>query len=157
MHQAWIIESWEKEHVYTHIRVTHLRFLNFELSYCHQIVQVAFWVVVAPFLLQVHLFLCTSCASPGSVLYYFVKESSRPRDCHEPLPGVFLSQPSPLYAQETQLPASFLLGLQRKVSWQDIAFSLLLCKKTLLWSFWPYSRQGACWTVLAIPDLLALP
>jgi hypothetical protein len=23
--------------------------------------------------------------------------------------------------------------------------------------FWPYSRQDACWTVQAVPDLLVLP
>jgi len=34
--------------------------------------------------------------------------------------------------------------------------SIAACK-TLLWLFWPYSTHGACWTVLAVPDLVALP
>jgi len=32
-----------------------------------------------------------------------------------------------------------------------------LSAKTLLWPFWPYQRPGACQTVLAVPDPLALP
>jgi len=36
-------------------------------------------------------------------------------------------------------------------------FHLLWQAKSLLWPFWPYSRQGACQTVLVVPDLLALP
>jgi hypothetical protein len=29
--------------------------------------------------------------------------------------------------------------------------------KTLLWPFWPYSRQEACLTGQAVPDLLVFP
>jgi len=41
---------------------------------------------------------------------HFGKEGSRAFGYDEALPGVFVSQPSPFYAQETLHPASSLLG-----------------------------------------------
>jgi hypothetical protein len=46
----------------------------------------------------------------------FGKEGSRAFGYDEALPGVFVSQPSPFYAPETQHPASSLLGPRRVVS-----------------------------------------
>jgi len=51
-----------------------------------------------------------------SLLCHFGKEDSRPFDFCEPMPGVFLLQPSPCYARETQHPASSILELRRVVS-----------------------------------------
>jgi len=39
----------------------------------------------------------------------------------------------------------------------DFEFPLMRYMKTLLWPFWPYWRPGACRTVPAVPNLLALP
>jgi hypothetical protein len=44
------------------------------------------------------------------------KEGSQTCASDEPLPGVFLPQPSPFYAQETKHPTSSLLGPQHVVS-----------------------------------------
>jgi len=46
----------------------------------------------------------------------FGMEGSRTFGFDEALPGVFVSQPSPCYVQETQHPASSLLGPRRVVS-----------------------------------------
>jgi hypothetical protein len=64
----------------------------------------------------VHLFLCVSSVSADSLRCHFGKEGSRAFGYDEALPGVFVSQPSPFYAQETQHPASSLLGPRRVVS-----------------------------------------
>jgi len=64
----------------------------------------------------VHLFLCVSRVSPASLRCHFGKEVSRPFGFDLALPGVFVSQPSPFGAQETQHPASSLLRAQRVVS-----------------------------------------
>jgi len=69
----------------------------------------------------------------------------------------FQSQQSPFHAQEAKHPASSLDGYRRKVSWSGIVFPLLWLTKTLHWPFSQYSRPGACRTVPAVPDLLALP
>jgi len=61
-------------------------------------------------------FLRTSSVSAYSLLCHFGKECSRQFDFHEPLLSVFPSQPSPFYAQETQLPAFSVLGLQHEVT-----------------------------------------
>jgi len=54
--------------------------------------------------------------SADSLLCHFGKEGSRAFGYDEALPGVFVSQPSPFNAQETQHPASSLLGPRRVVS-----------------------------------------
>jgi len=152
----WSIERCEEEYVYTHTWVAHLRFWNFELLHCHQPAQMAFRGEVVPILQEVHPFLCTSSESADYLVCHFGKEGSRQLDINKPLPGVFPSQPSPFDAQETQLPASSLHGLQHKFAWPGVTFPLLPHVKSLLWPFCPYSTPGACQTVLAVPDLLAL-
>ena len=107
-------------------------------------------------LVDVPLCLFASSVSGDSVVCHFGKEGSCPCDVNEQYPGVFLSQLSHFYAPETPLTACSLLGLRHKVSLSGIAFFLLHHAKTLLWPFWPYSIQGACQTVLAVPYLFAL-
>jgi len=102
MHQDWKIEHWEEEYVYTHIQVAHLPIRNFELLHCHQPAQVVFHAEVALDLEGVHLFLCASSVSADSLLCHFGQEGSSLSDLHEALPGVFPSQPSPFYGQETE-------------------------------------------------------
>jgi len=85
------------------------------------------------------------------------KEGSHPCDLYTLLLGVFLSQHSPFYVQETQLLASSLLRLRCEVSPLVVEFPQLRHAKSPLGPFWPHSRQGACQTVLAVPDLLASP
>jgi len=48
------------EYVYTHILVVHLPFQSFDISDCHKVMQLAFWVEVASVKIAVHLFICTS-------------------------------------------------------------------------------------------------
>jgi hypothetical protein len=74
---------------------------------------------------KLRLFLCASSGSLCSLVYHFGIEGSQLYDFCKPLPGVFPSQPSPSDAQETQLLASSLLGLQRKVTYLVVAFLLL--------------------------------
>ena len=71
----------------------------------------AFQVKVEPVLVEVHLILPTCSVSANSLLCLFGKNGSRPFDFHEPKLGVFLSQPSSLSPQESQLHVSFLLRL----------------------------------------------
>jgi len=59
---------------------------------------------------------CVSSMSVDSLRCQFGKEGSRTFGFDEALLGVFLSQPSPCYAQDTQHPASSLLGPRRVVS-----------------------------------------
>jgi hypothetical protein len=79
-------------------------------------VEAVFWAEVPPVLVEVRLFLCTSSVSADSLLCHFGIEGSHLFDFYKPLPGVFLSQPSPFGDQETQLLASSLLGIPCKVS-----------------------------------------
>jgi len=60
--------------------------------------------------------LCISSMSADCLRCHFGKEGSRMFGFDEALPGVFLSKPSPFCAQETQHPASSLLGPRRVVS-----------------------------------------
>ena len=135
MHQDWKIERWEEEYVYTHIRVAHLGFRNLELPHYHHMMQVALRAEVAPVPLEVHPCLCTCRMSAESLLYRFGKEGSPLAEFHEPLPGVFISQPSPLDAQDTQLHSSSLLRLRCKARWSASEFPLLWCAKSILGPF----------------------
>jgi len=65
---------------------------------------------------EVHLFLCVSSVSADCLRCPFGKEGSRPFGFDVALPGVFVSQPSPFGAKETQHPASSLLGPRHVVS-----------------------------------------
>jgi hypothetical protein len=65
---------------------------------------------------EVHPCLCASSLSVDALVCHFGQEGSRLFDFHEPWQGVFLSQPSPCYPQETKQSASSLLGHRRKLS-----------------------------------------
>jgi hypothetical protein len=54
--------------------------------------------------------------SADALQCHFAKEGSMTFGCDRALLGVFVLQPSPVYAQETQYHASSLLGTQRVVS-----------------------------------------
>jgi len=157
MHFDRKIACCETDTVYTHTWMASIQFPNFQFPHCDQVAQMAFWAKVRPVLVEVRWFLCAFSMSADSLLCHFGMESSRLCDFNKPLPGVFLSQPSPIHAQETLLLTSSLLGLRCKVSWSGVAFRLLGRTTTLLSPFWQYSEQGACQTVLAVPDLLASP
>jgi len=157
MHHNWNIERWEVEFVYTHIWVAHLIFQCIDFTYCHQVAQVAFQEEVALVVVELHPCHYDSSVTVASFQYHFGNEGSRLFDFHESLPGFSLWPPSLCYAQETPVHASSLLGLRREVSWLVAAFPVLWCTNTLLRPFCPYSGQGTCWTVLAVPDLPALP
>jgi hypothetical protein len=106
------------ENAYTHSWMAYLLFHNFRFPQHDLVVQVAFRAVMAfqaevpPGLVEVWRFLSASSMSADSLLYHFGMEGSRPYDLYKPLPGVFPSQPSPSDAQETELLASAVLGLQ---------------------------------------------
>jgi len=155
MYPDWKIDYLEKGYVNTHIQVAHLRFPNFEFLHYDQLKQVAFWATVVPVLEEVHPFHCVSRLSANSLLSHWGAEGSCRFDFHELLLCVIPSQPWPAHAKANQLPISSVLGLWLDVGWTGIAFPSLWCMKPLLWPFRPYSTQGACQTVLAIPDLLA--
>jgi len=145
--------------------MAHLRFRNHELPDGDQVVEVVFRGDVASVLVlavcvglvEVHLFLCASTMSVYCMLCHFGYEVRHLFYFNDPTPSVFLSQPSPFYAQEGQHPTSSLLRLLHKVCWSDIVFPQLWPTKTLLLPFWPYQRQGTGQNVLAVPDPLALP
>jgi len=59
---------------------------------------------------EVHLFICVSSMSVHVLWCHFRKEDIRACGLEEADAGVFLSQPSPCDARETQHPASSLLG-----------------------------------------------
>jgi len=161
----WRIESRKGEHAYIHIRQADLGFWKFERDSCHRMAQVAFWVEVAWVLVapvcvgleEVRPCLCASRVSVDSLRCHFGKEGGRRFGFHKPSPGVIILQLSPFYAQQIQHPTSSLPGLLRKVSWTGDVLPLSRRAKTLFWPFLPYSRRGACLTVLAVPDLVALP
>jgi len=150
-------ERKEVQYVYTHIPVAHILFRTFGWCEDYLAAQLVFQVEMAPVLVEVHLCLWASSMSVDSLLCHFNKEGYHPVHCDKPLPGVFLSQQLPVSAQATQHPASSFLGLQREDPWFVVAFPPLWHAKILICPLWPYSRQDACRTVLAVPNLLALP
>ena len=105
----------------------------------------------------VHLFLSISSVSADSLRCHCGNEGIHLVYFGEASPGVFLSQLSAFYALESQQPASSLLRLRLDVSLLDTVFPVLQYSKIRLWPFWPYSTTGACPTVPAVYDLLALP
>jgi len=163
MHHDHKIPHREDLYVTTYIRLANWGFGNFKLRKCYQLGRVACLaeVVSAPESavcigrVKVHLFLCICSMSADSLWCHFGKEGSRTCGFDEAYPGVFLSQPSPFFAQETQHPTFSLLGPGREDSWPGISFPLLRHVKSLLWPFCPYSRPGTCRTVAAVPNLLA--
>ena len=165
MHQDWKIKLWEEEYVYIQIWVARRRFKKRKLPHRHQAAQVAFWVDISSVpaspvgvgRMEVHLYIWASSVSAVSARSNFGKEGSRLYDFHGTSLSVFPAQPSPCYAEETELPASSLFVICCQVFGPGILLPLLQHPKILLCPFWPYSMQGACQTVLAVPDLLALP
>ena len=77
---------------------------------CRAVVESAMESALCVGPVEVHLFLCVSSMSADSLRYHFGKEGSRTFGFDEALLGVFVSQPSAFCAQETQHPASSLLG-----------------------------------------------
>jgi hypothetical protein len=122
MHYDWKIEYWDTENVYTHTWMAYLLFDNCHVRHCHLVAQVALrveaacWAEVPLVVVEVCQFLYTSSMSADSSLCHFGKECSRLFDFYTALPGVFLSQPSPLYAQEAQNLTFSPLGLWDKDS-----------------------------------------
>jgi len=171
MHPMYKTEHREENNVNTYIGLANWQFGNIELRHCFWVAWVALQVevvfraevasalesAVCVGLVEMHLFLGISSVSADSLRCHFGKEGICPSGFDEAWPGVFLSQPSPCYAPETPRPTSSLLRLQLEVSWSDIAFHPLQYTTTRLWPFWPYSMRGACRTVPAVADLLALP
>jgi len=102
--------------IFTHTWMAYLLFHNFYFRQWHLVVQVVFRAEVLPILLEVRWFHCASSVSADSLLCHFGMEGSCPYDIYKPLPAVILSQPSPWYAQETQLLAFSLLRLRCEVS-----------------------------------------
>jgi len=86
--------------------------------------EVVFRAKVPPILVEARRFLCAFRVSADSLLYNWAMVGSRPYDFYEPLPGVFLSQPSSCYAEETKPLASSLLKHRREVSELVVAFPL---------------------------------
>jgi hypothetical protein len=73
-------------------------------------VQVVFWAVVEPVMVEVHPGLCASIMLGACLQCHFGNEGSHMFDFHKPLPGAFRSQPAPCYGWETQQSTSALLG-----------------------------------------------
>jgi len=93
-HYNWTIEHSELDNVFTQIWIGNHHFANFELPQSPSVAQVTFLGKVVWGLRMAHLFLCTSSVSADSVQWHFVNGGTRLFEIHEPLPGVFLSQPS---------------------------------------------------------------
>jgi len=165
MDPDWKIERWQEEYVYTHIWVAHLRFRIHELPHYHRVPQVALWVdevwvpmlAVQVELVELHQCLCACSISGDSVLFQFGKEGRCPVDFPKAWQGVFPLSSSHFSAKETQLPTASVVGLWHEFTWLGIALPLVWGTETFLRPLWPYSTWGACQTVLAVPDLLALP
>jgi hypothetical protein len=77
-------------------------------------VEAAFREEMPPVLVEVQRFLCACSLSADSLLCHFAMEGSRLLDSYKPLPGVFLSQPSPFDDRKTQLLASLVHGLRHE-------------------------------------------
>ena len=70
----------EAEYVYTHIRVAHLLFRNFEFSHSHEVGQVVYLLPVAPVVVEVHPCVCSSSEPADPLQCHFGNEGSRPFD-----------------------------------------------------------------------------
>jgi len=108
----------------TYIRQANWRFEKVEPRKCYRLGWVACGAVVESALesalcvgrVEVHLFYCVSSVSADSLRCHFGQEGSRTFGFDKALPGVFVSQPSPICAQDTQHPASSLLRPRLVVS-----------------------------------------
>jgi hypothetical protein len=90
---------------------------------------------------EVHLFLDVTIVSGDFLLCQFVQQGTWAFGFDAACPGVFLSQPSPCYAQETENHTAAHGGTWLKVSRVGIVFPSLRCVKTLLWQYSPCSWQ----------------
>jgi hypothetical protein len=63
-----------------------------------------------------HLFHCVSSVYADSLRWDFGKNGSTMFGYQEALPGDFVSQPLPFFAEETEHPAASLLGPRRVVT-----------------------------------------
>jgi len=113
----------------------------------------AFWVGWV----ELHLFLVVSSMAADCLWCNFGKEGIWELGLDEAWLGVFLSQASPFYAQETEYHISSLLGPRGELSCLGILFPLLQHVNTLLWPVWPCSMSGTCQTFPAVHYLLPLP
>jgi len=142
----WKGPHWEELFANVYIRPANWRFENVELRKCYRLGQVACRAMVDLALestlcadrVEVHLFLCISSESADSLWCHFGKEGSWTFGYDKALPVVFVSLPSPFYAQETQHPASSPLGPWRVVCWWGILFPLLRRAKS---SFFGHCAQ----------------
>jgi len=112
----WIIQHWEEQHVYIHIRVAHHLFRNCELPHCCNLVQLAFQADMVPVPEDVYLCLCTSHLPADLLLGDFGNKGSCLFEFPIPLLCVFLLLPSQFHVWKNQLPTSSLPGLLREVS-----------------------------------------
>jgi len=152
-------------YVNTHIRVVNCQLGNNKLPHSHQVARMALWaevgsVIVSPVCVgrvEVHRHLDASSVCADSSPCHLGKEGRYLCGCDEAQLRVFLSQPSPLYAQESQITVSTLPILWHEVSWFGVVFPLLRPTKTPLWPFSPLSKRGTCRSILAVPDLPVLP
>jgi len=111
-------------------QLANYQFRYVDLPHWHRVAQEVFRDEMASILvsdvfvglLEVHLFLCASSVFADSLLCHFGKEGSHPCGFHERLLGVILSEPPPVYAKETQLPTSSLLGFQHGILDQVLRF-----------------------------------
>jgi len=108
-------------------------------------------------LVQVHASHCASSVSLDSLPSSFINKDSHPIGFHKQWPADVLLQASHSYAPDSQLSPSSHQELRHKDAWSGITISMLRHAQTHLWPSWHNSRQRICWTVLAVPDLLALP
>lgn len=150
------IEYWEEDYVYIHIKVAHLLLMNYVFLNCRKQAQVGFRVEVAPDLVGVYPTISTSSVSMDPFLCYDWRWFSCLCDFLDRLLGVFPALSSPLHAQKNPKRAFSHLGHWHEGSVLACGLPVLPCTNSLLWLFWPYSRRGACRTVVAVPHLLAL-
>ena len=104
------------------LRSSNWRFQNVELQKCgrlrpeayHEEVESALESAQCVGQVEVHLFLSISNVSLDFLRCHLAEEGRRMFCVDEALPGVFVSQPSPFYAQETKHTAFSLLGPWRE-------------------------------------------
>jgi hypothetical protein len=116
------MECWDAKNVHRNTRMAYLLFPKFHVRHCHLVAHPVFRVEVAcqvevPLVVEeARKFLSASSVSEDSVHCHFGIEGRRLFDDYKPLTGICLSQPSPFDEQETILPTSSPLGLQREVT-----------------------------------------
>jgi len=149
-HHLQNIPPREELYANTYFRPANWWFQQVALRKCYQLRRVAYLAAVELALesplcigrVEVHLFLCVSSLSAVSLQCHFGKEGSRTFGFDEALPGVFIPQPSPCCAQDTQHPASVHLGPRRVVSSWDICILNCRARKAFFGHFGHIQRQA---------------